>query len=862
MRKLVLSILFLGLVAAAGYYFFSSKLTSSNSVAEILPETSLFTFHLNQFSANIEDYRSFESAEMIPGIEQLMGIKEDLDSLNAVGEIPSSILNLESWVSVHSDGSDGLNTLFTFRSAGFDWNAESIQSIFQMLTGQSYDLSTQIFNGETIYLLQGEEQSLSFGISDSFLFWSSESLLVEDVIRAINDPAKRLFTNNSFSQKDLAYPFYLNGKRLSELSRIFIEKPDRLLSNVNAVYAIDLKEVNGQITFNGIANEFNSQVLGESQLFAKNLVSIESAFAKWYPLALSSSSSIAESLTPQALQIGLEDGEEVWIVETSDTVVLYDRLNQIAVSNLTAQDSTVYAEEFMFTRIGFIGDDSFLETLSPDLPQQSFYYCFFQNYWLLSNSVDALKTALSDFDDERTLGRDVATRRSLDDMVQETSYTLIKNFNFGSEVFENQLRPKWIKFFSEESGLKNKLNQFTLQANNVGNKSLILGSMSFNEFNESVEINTESNTQLTSNTANVTSNLFAQGKIITKPFVVRNHVNGEREVIFQDETNRIYLSNLQGEILWDKQLEGSVLGNISQIDFYNNKKLQYLFVTDSLLHLIDRNGNAVEGFPVAIQTKGQIENLRVVDYDNSKRYRYLLEGNQGSITLLDKSGNPLEGWNPKSYTNPLQFIPFHTRVRGRDCFVIVDYLGNFDLLNRRAESYAGFPVQTDLRLSGDVFFQKGPNFNGTAMVLLGRDGRISTVNFSGQIIDKKQLFKPDAQTSFELLKDVSSTTYRILQKSAGGASILDQAGESLFSVPDYQESDQVTYYNFRNGKGVYAFRNTQTNTLKLLNEKGEALANDIDCEQPISILFYQSTQQYQVFVNFTNQLTQYTIDAI
>ena len=858
MKKILLFIFVFVLVAVAGFYFLNSKLTASNSIDELIPETSLFAIRLEKFSQDLTNYESFDNVDLISESKRLFRIKDQLDSLKNQGEIPNSLLNLETWVSVHSNGSDGLNTLFFVKSDRFEWSTESIRKVLEMLTGDRFATETQIFNGETIFKLSSPKRSISYGIIGEYLFLSSEALLVEDVLRAKTKVQNRLF-EEAQPKEATAYSLYLNGRRLSELSRIFVEDPTKILNDLDAVFGIEIDENNSRIIFRGLGNRMFSSGLKESQLFGKNFIPVQSAYAEWYPLELVQDRALTESLSPQVLKVGLEEGDAVWLMQVSDTINLARELNQMAVSNLKEADSTVYNEQFMFTKIGFIEDDSFLLTLSSDLPKTSFYHCFIQDNWLFSSSLDALKTTLLDFDEERTLGRNVQKRKELDGLVQETSYTLIKNFNFGTELFERQLKKKWSDYFDKKSGLKNRLNQFTLQANNIGNKSLVSGSLSFNIFKKATQ---QVSSVSTLNKAQVVSNLFAQDQIITKPFVVRNHLNSQIEVVFQDNGKRLYLSSLQGEILWDKPLDGAVLGNISQIDFYNNKKLQLLFVTDSLLHLIDRNGNYVEGFPVAYESQEQIENVSVVDYDNSKRYRYLLEGNQGNVTLLDKNGRPLEGWNPKAYENPLQFTPFHTRVRGTDCFVVVDYLGNFDLINRRSQSYNGFPVNTGLRLSGQVFYQKGPNLSSTSMVMLGRDGKLSSINFLGKTIDRKQLFKPNAQTSFELLDDVGGTTYRILQKSIESALILDESGNELFQLNDYTTSDKIAFYNFRNGKGIYAIQNKERNKLKLISETGQILADEISCDQPVSILFYQNTQEYQVFVNFTNQLTQYTVNAI
>ena len=147
--------------------------------------------------------------------------------------------------------------------------------------------------------------------------------------------------------------------------------------------------------------------------------------------------------------------------------------------------------------------------------------------------------------------------------------------------------------------------------------------------------------------------------------------------------------------------------------------------------------------------------------------------------------------------------------------------------------------------------------------MLGRDGQMISVNFLGQVVNRRQLFKPHAETKFELLNDVFlGTTFNILQVSNTQASILDSVGEEIFSLEIPSDNFEVEFYNFRNGREIYTVRDVENKTLTILNKKGLPLSKSMECDQRASILFYQNTQEYQVFVNFANQLTQYSIDAL
>jgi hypothetical protein len=73
--------------------------------------------------------------------------------------------------------------------------------------------------------------------------------------------------------------------------------------------------------------------------------------------------------------------------------------------------------------------------------------------------------------------------------------------------------------------------------------------------------------------------------------VVRSHVDRSLEVLVQDAANRLYLLGSNGKVLWRKWLEKPVTGEVHQVDYLKNNKLQYVFATERNLYLLDRNGN-------------------------------------------------------------------------------------------------------------------------------------------------------------------------------------------------------------------------------------------------------------------------------
>lgn len=158
---------------------------------------------------------------------------------------------------------------------------------------------------------------------------------------------------------------------------------------------------------------------------------------------------------------------------------------------------------------------------------------------------------------------------------------------------------------------------------------------------------------------------------IIKPALVVNHNTMEKEIFIQDASNNIYLINSTGRILWKQRLEGPLLGGMHQVDFYKNGRLQYLFNTAGKLHLIDRNGNYVERYPVSLRSDATAP-LALFDYDKSRDYRIFIPGEDRKIYLYDIEGNVVTGWKFGKTETRVSAIPQHFRVGDRDFLLVKD----------------------------------------------------------------------------------------------------------------------------------------------------------------------------------------------
>jgi len=156
-----------------------------------------------------------------------------------------------------------------------------------------------------------------------------------------------------------------------------------------------------------------------------------------------------------------------------------------------------------------------------------------------------------------------------------------------------------------------------------------------------------------------------------KPFFFTNHLTGAKEIFIQDYKNNAYLINSAGRLLWKVPLRERILSNVFMIDYFKNGKFQLLFSGRNNLHLLDRNGNYVERYPVRLRSPASGP-LALFDYDGTRDYRLIIPGDDKLIYAYDKSGNIIKGWNQFRTTGTVKSEIKYFRISGKDYLVASD----------------------------------------------------------------------------------------------------------------------------------------------------------------------------------------------
>ncbi|MGZ2369001.1 DUF3352 domain-containing protein [Ancylomarina sp. YFZ004] len=222
---------------------------------------------------------------------------------------------------------------------------------------------------------------------------------------------------------------------------------------------------------------------------------------------------------------------------------------------------------------------------------------------------------------------------------------------------------------------------------------------------------------------------------VHKPFLVKNHYTQEKEILVQDLSNQLYLINpASGRILWKKPLSSSIVGDVSQVDLFRNNKLQYVFVTEDKLYLVDRNGKDVRNYPVLLRSKA-VRGLSVFDYSKNRNYRFFVPGLDQKIYAYSKDGKILDGWKFKKAENPIISEVQHFRIKSKDYIVFADEYRVY-ILNRKGQIRLKPKKQIAKSKNNIFYFESANSKNLDRLVTTDREGNIQYFYMNGNVETK------------------------------------------------------------------------------------------------------------------------------
>lgn len=473
------------------------------------------------------------------------------------------------------------------------------------------------------------------------------------------------------------------------------------------------------------------------------------------------------------------------------------------------------------------------------------YYTSIEDYIVFANSKEALQNFIDDFENHKILMNTKSYKIFSENISIDANLYLYSSIARSANIYSAFVAEEQAKDIENKLDLFHKFEAVGIQFS--ATKKLFY-STAYLKYNPKYK--QESGTMWESQLDSTVS---------SKPYIVINHNDKSKEIVVQDDGNKLYLISNTGKIIWAKQLSEKIMSDIVQVDALKNNKLQLLFSTHNEICMLDRNGNYMKGFPVKLESPAT-NPISVFDYEKNRDYRIFVACENKKIRCFKSNGEENKAFKFNKINNkvnvPLQYV----QVENKDVLCAIDEKGKIYLLNRQGEIYN----DTKENLPGGIrnfYIEAGKDFNKTSVIAVDASGNIIKVSFS----EKKESIKMgdfDSAPFFDY-KDINNDTikeYIFLTKNELKVFSKDKV---LLFTHEFNEtiSQAPLFFHFPDGTGKIGVLSEKTNELYLFNDDGSLYKGfPLEGKTPFSIDDMNNKGIYNIITGSDNTIYLYQLE--
>lgn len=708
----------------------------------------------NLFS-NVSRFRSF--AESRSGIRDLLNTKSIIISVNPSGKNQLSNLYLVQMNNAQESG--------------------SVTSVVSSQLGSEFSITRRNYGDTQIFSAKSDKTSFYFACTNDIFMASEDFILVEDAIRQSN--SQSLLNNREFTavyktiEETALANIFINHLTIHQiLAKLVAPEIRKNLSRLTAYSnwsELDLSSNAAEISLEGFSvtrdstdtylNVFRNQEpekltiteaipSSASYFIALNLKNTRTyldqyeaflrAKGNFYPREMKLIDFRKKTGTDPAALIKEVGGTQFagvftninksnpeqnrfFVAELNDKSVAKEKL-QKAVSEYSATSKTVGEKlktsytagknslDIYQLPIGSMGESLFGSAFSGI---SAGYFTIYDRYLICGDNLPGMKNYLQNLAQEKTMDKDSAylafTRKA---MPNPNLYVYAKIPKI-IRLKDVLLRPEISASASQSEDIIRKYSFFSWQLSTSG-------SMVKNRIAIKYD-------PLAKEEPQTVWQLKLEGQLAQAPKFVLNHKDlANREIIVCDRKNNVSLINKEGLVLWTMNIPDEIISEIHQIDLYRNNKFQYIFNTKNQLYIIDRMGNKVGKYPVALKSVAT-NGVAVIELGKNKEYRFVVAGADRKIYAFDRDGRPVQKWNTTetdaTVTRPIEYH----EVGGKDFFIASDNQKIY-FIDRQGKLRDVQPAAF-AQSSNPFYFVNDGNPH---LIASDQSGKIHVIDFSGE----------------------------------------------------------------------------------------------------------------------------------
>ncbi len=716
-------------------FYFSKINTKSIHAINVLPQNTVLALEVNNFSLQ---YKLLNNQLFWQQLTNNKVLGEANNSIRYLDSILSFEENFNDWksnenitISFHGYANKSIDALVLFETKKKFEMSDITNWIFQNNKNR-LTISKRKFFGNVIYdfLDFKTQKKFSLAFKNKILAISENGQLIEETL--INIDNKKAYETSKLDKlsfvKSLGnYNLYINHKNIPTFLSAFVDLSKlgvtANLPNFAAWSAFGVNVSNSSISLKGVtitddvtfqyydcfnnmqAQEFNFKKLlpsNTSYFFGVNF-SNENLFAQnlkeYYTVNKINTKNITrdsiniikqnynlynqliENFGNEVLQVNLSnvqfsfDSCEVLAVKLKNKEKLLNQLKAIAINDSLNADTIISKLPNLY-KINLLNYFDYTWG-NIFLNKQANYALVYGEYVLFANNALVLSSFYNSQLKGNLLAKDANYLAHQSELSINSNIEFFINNNLFVPQMESIVNSELVDDYKSNMGYFKKTRFVSYQMNATNDKNYLT--------NVQIDFNTTSNSK-----TELLWELAIDTNLAIKPQIVFNSSTNQNCIFIQDLRNQVYLINNESKVLFKVPISGKIVGNVNQVDAFNNGNTQYLFNTNSQIYLIDETGKNVQGYPIWIPT-GTNYPIQVSDYLNDKSYQIFAVGKYYKIWCYNIQGRLQSGWNPKnSYPNPIQNIKSF-KFRNELISYVINEKGklNFYQFNGKPYSYFG-----------------------------------------------------------------------------------------------------------------------------------------------------------------------------
>ena len=841
-KKILLGlfILLMGAVSFIAYNFYKNvKEPVSQTAFEAIPINAALIIKENNFNALFEKINSTNIIweELTTHTSSAKDINNKMNYLDSLlnGSFKTIIKNKEVLGSLHLSGANNYDFIFYLSVPG----VETDELIQKIKNATKTNPSSRDYDGVAIHTFPYlENAKIALTHYKNTLAFSFSTVLIEDVIRQLKNETS-LLSDSTFTQvirtsgQSSDGNLFVNNQYFSKIINQYLNKSSKAYFKNFDNYAtwteLDITIKPNSLALNGFsfANDRNMVTLLKNQkpqdIDMLDIIPYNTAFVYHYGISNSElffdnrkallkgenqffnyQKYLDEQTSNYSIDLEVEllghiSSEIAMIITESQTedfssnkyVILKVKDASEAKESLKALSTKTNdepTEPMIFNEAAIYQlniENLFQQLLGKPFPNfNNHYYTFIDDYVIFSNTSNALQSFITNTINGKVLSKNENFESFNENLSTSSNLFIYNNIARSVNLYKTICNEDNINVFEDQLELFRKFEavayQMSTEKNNLYYNNMYL------KYNPVYKQETASLWELALDT-----------NISNEPQIVTNHKTGGKEIIVQDDANKIYLISNTGKVIWSKQLSEKVMSKFQQIDVYKNNKLQLLFNTKSKIYLLDRNGNNVESYPIKLDAEATTP-VHPIDYDKNRNYRILIGCNNNIVYNYDITGNKVKGWEYSSTQSPAKDNMWHFAIGGKDYVVVPLQNGQVKIVDRGGKDRV--ILDKMLPTGNTTYLKVGSSLSKT--YLITSDSNATVVKLF--LNDKKEALKIDvasSNTTFSFFDFNSDKAKDYIFNSENKLLVVDNQKKELFKM-EYENniSQQPISFNLSQNK--------------------------------------------------------------